>query len=420
MSSPRITSNNTSNIKLEINSFFSKKDFLWSIEKLKNHGIIKVRIGWKNLKQAEYTQNGPYLISGKHINNGKIQWDTCDHISEERYLQSPEIALKNNDIIFSKDGTLGNPVIIKNLEYKSTINATMMLIRLDDEIYPNYFFQILLSKYFYRFLHNYATKSGISHILVGDFEDFEFPLTSMKQQIQITNILEFFDKKSEFIERKYNSLLSYKDSLLKQFFPLDISNNNDLHFDNYDNSLKYVLLKDIGTITTGNTPKGSDDVIFKEDGLLWVTANDLNYNKYIEDTKRKLNPKILNKSKLIKPGSIFVTCIGIIGKVAISTTLSTCNQQINVITPYAGYDSEYIYYALLRYNKILNLHASQSVTLILNKREFSSIKIPVHSIYNQKRIAELLSLIDDKLNLLKKQSELTKKYKKGVFDLLIP
>lgn len=184
---------------------YSDKKSSWRMVKLKDHGDIKVRIGWKNLKQSEYTESGPYLIAGKHIHDGKINWDLCDHISIERYDESPEIALKENDIIFSKDGTLGNPVIIKNLKEKATINATMMLIRLKPDINPDYFFQILQSKYFDKFLNNHATKSGIDHILVNDFTNFKFPIISMEKQKRIATILEVIDKKLEFIEINYRN-----------------------------------------------------------------------------------------------------------------------------------------------------------------------------------------------------------------------
>ena len=103
----------------------------WKIIKIEDNAIIKGRIGWKNLKSEEYTDEGPYLIAGKHIKNGIINWDECDHITIERYDESPEIALKDGDIIFSKDGSLGNPALIRNIGFEATINGTMMLVRLD-------------------------------------------------------------------------------------------------------------------------------------------------------------------------------------------------------------------------------------------------------------------------------------------------
>ncbi|MBO7718566.1 MAG: restriction endonuclease subunit S, partial [Methanosphaera sp.] len=174
-----------------------------------------------------------------------------------------------------------------------------------------------------------------------------------------------------FIEKKYNSLISYKKYLLNTLYPDSRANTSYLNSANNNISWNFKPLKDIGTITTGVTPKGTKNEVFDENGLLWITANDLSNDKYITDTKRRLNASLVKKSKIIKEGSIFVSCIGIIGKIAINKEVCSCNQQINAITPYDEYDSEYIYYTLQRYKNLLNSHASQSVTLLLKKSEFS-------------------------------------------------
>ena len=101
----------------------------WEVCLLGKNSMIKGRLGWKSLKQSEYLDKGPSMIAGRHIVNGVISWDEVDHIPEWRYIESPEIMLKENDVIFSKDGSLGNPAIIKNLKGHATINSTMMLVR---------------------------------------------------------------------------------------------------------------------------------------------------------------------------------------------------------------------------------------------------------------------------------------------------
>lgn len=78
----------------------------WKICHLGDNAQISGRIGWRGLKQDEYTQAGPFLVAGKHIKAGRILWESCDHIQAARYEESPEIALENGDVIFSKDGSL--------------------------------------------------------------------------------------------------------------------------------------------------------------------------------------------------------------------------------------------------------------------------------------------------------------------------
>lgn len=55
----------------------------WDVDKLKNHLIIKGRIGWKGLKKSEYSDNGYIIISGNQIINDDIDWNNCGRISSQ-------------------------------------------------------------------------------------------------------------------------------------------------------------------------------------------------------------------------------------------------------------------------------------------------------------------------------------------------
>ena len=94
----------------------------WRIKQLGENAHIKARIGWRGLGADEYTNEGPLLIAGTHIRGSFIDWASCDHISDFRYEESPEIQLQENDVIFSKDGTLGRIGIVENLPGRATIN----------------------------------------------------------------------------------------------------------------------------------------------------------------------------------------------------------------------------------------------------------------------------------------------------------
>ncbi|MGL4739401.1 MAG: restriction endonuclease subunit S, partial [Sarcina sp.] len=195
----------------------------WKIDKLDENTYIKGRIGWKNLKQEEYTEEGPYLIAGKHINNGIINWEECDHIPDERYEESLEIALQNGDIIFSKDGSLGNPALIESLKEKATINGTMMLIRLDKAKYSSkYFYQVLQSIYFKKLIRNVKSGSSIPHIFQRDMIDFKFPITSLQEQEKIADFFTILDSLIEEQDGKVSDLELYKKGMMQKIFSQEI------------------------------------------------------------------------------------------------------------------------------------------------------------------------------------------------------
>ncbi len=96
----------------------------WTESRLGDDAYIKARIGWRGLSSKEYTNDGPFLIAGNHIQAGKVNWNECDHISMQRYRESWEIALEEQDVILTKDGTIGRAAIVDALPGPATINGT--------------------------------------------------------------------------------------------------------------------------------------------------------------------------------------------------------------------------------------------------------------------------------------------------------
>ncbi len=66
------------------------------------------------------------MIAGQHIRNGRVHWSACDHISEARYEESSEIALRHGDVIISKDGTIGRVARIDSLPERATLNGNVI------------------------------------------------------------------------------------------------------------------------------------------------------------------------------------------------------------------------------------------------------------------------------------------------------
>lgn len=186
--------------------------------KLGNYSTIKGRIGWRGLKQSEYVHDGPYLIAGKHINEGKVNWEQCDMITIERYEESMEIALKEGDVIFSKDGAIGNPALIYDLPNKATLNSTMMLLRPKSGLDSEYLYQILISIYFDRLKYRCLSGSAIPHIFQGDMKNFEFPFPTLIEQQRAGRILKQYDDKIDLIKSKIFCSKALQKSLINQLF----------------------------------------------------------------------------------------------------------------------------------------------------------------------------------------------------------
>ena len=190
----------------------------WENLRLGDCAIIKGRLGWKSLKQEEYTEVGPSMIAGKHIKNGVIDWGEVDHIPQWRYDESPEIMLENGDIIFSKDGSLGNPALVSNLKGEATINSTMMLVRLDKKVSSQFFYQVLTSSVFQKLIYLKVSGSSIPHLFQADMQDFRFFAPCIEEQQAIGSYFSNLDNLINSYQEKISQLETLKKKLLQDMF----------------------------------------------------------------------------------------------------------------------------------------------------------------------------------------------------------
>lgn len=157
-------------------------------------------------------------------------------------------------------------------------------------------------------------------------------------------------------------------------------------------------LCDLGKIVTGNTPKTSDTENYSSLDIPFVKPSDILEDELvsIRNSEFYISEKAREKARIIPPGSILVTCIGIVGKVAINQVECAFNQQINVIIPDAKKcDAKYVAYAIQHLKPKLQNIANAAVVPIINKAQFSQIEIVLPSLDEQHRIAAVLDKVTD-------------------------
>lgn len=196
----------------------------WSTIRIKNISWLKGRIGWDGLKSSEFIDSGPYLITGTDFANGSINWKTCAHISEERYQQDELLHIKENDLLITKDGTIGKLAIVKNCPEKVSLNSGVLIIRNDTIFkYSNrYLYYILQSNQFFLWYElSQSGNSTIKHLYQAQFYNFEFTYPSLEEQISIASYLETRCSKIshliDLLEQNIALLKSFKQSIIYEY-----------------------------------------------------------------------------------------------------------------------------------------------------------------------------------------------------------
>lgn len=134
-----------------------------------------------------------------------------------------------------------------------------------------------------------------------------------------------------------------------------------------------------------------------------MTPSDDLSGKFAPQTLKTITEEGLSEVKnyLLPSKSVCVSCIGSdLGKVVITNEPTVTNQQFNSIIPTEENDTDFVYYLMTIVGKHLNFLSKTSTAVpIINKSTFADFEIEVPSLENQRRIAKILSSLDDKIEV---------------------
>lgn len=190
----------------------------WIEKNLGKSAILKARIGWQGLTTAEYKETGEYfLITGTDFKNGFIDWQNCVFVEKIRYDQDKNIQVKSNDVLVTKDGTIGKVAFINEVPKPATLNSGVFVIRpIADSFHPKFFYYILLSEHFAKFLGQLSAGSTINHLYQKDFVTFDFRIPkTIEEQREISEILFDMDSEIEALEQKLEKQKQIKQGMMQ-------------------------------------------------------------------------------------------------------------------------------------------------------------------------------------------------------------
>jgi len=164
----------------------------WQKKQLGELAELKGRIGWRGLTAKEYTESGPLFLSVHSLNYGDyIDFRDAFHISEERYVESPEIMLQEDDVLICKDGAgIGKVGIVGELPDRATINSSLLLIRSGGSILPKFLYRCLSSPYFQKIVNSRLNGATTTHLYQRDITEFPVVLPPLTEQQRIVGILD--------------------------------------------------------------------------------------------------------------------------------------------------------------------------------------------------------------------------------------
>lgn len=391
--------------RISINNNFKETDIGyipqdWDLYNFGEKSKIKARIGWQGLTTKEYKKSGEYfLITGTDFKNNNIKWDTCHYVDKFRYDQDSNIQVQNNDILITKDGTIGKVAFVENMIKPATLNSGVFVIRPLNSCYePKFLFYVLKSFYFDRFLKQLTAGSTINHLYQKDIVKFNFVSPPKDEQKAIATALSDMDDLILSLEKLISKKKLIKEGAMEELLGSKKTRNNPQYKKNkvgeicrlikgqqfnqsdFDESGKYYVLNG------GSCPSGFSEV--------WNTKEN---TISISEGGESCGFVNFNVKKFWSGGHCY--------------TINNIASNIN---------EKYLYY-ILKYNQnnIMKLRVGSGLPNI-QKSALNEFNIEyIDSIIEQKAIAAILSDMDNEIEKLEMKLDKYKNIKSGMMEELL-
>nr|WP_180044083.1 MULTISPECIES: restriction endonuclease subunit S [unclassified Acinetobacter] len=383
-----------------------------------NFGKVASHISYGLTVRPEYIENGIKLISAREISTGNIDFDNAPKISISDFmLLSDKAKPQKYDLFLSKTGSIGFTSIVETDE-KFAITQNIANIRLNNlsEQDPYFFLQQMRTTSFQLKAISVVNQSTIMDLQLGDIKKLEIGYPSKEEQTKIASFLSSVDEKINQLTQKHELLSQYKQGMMQKLF------SQQIRFKADDGSefgeWKTKKLEDIFSFSRGE-PFSKTDI--SENGeFLCIHYGEL-FTKYKEvitniSSKTSLLAKNLGEIGDILMPSSDVTPDGLAKASCLNVSNVFLGGDINILRPQIPCSSEFFSYLInFEKQKVLLCVTGTTVKHVYNK-DLKKIGYIYPCLEEQTKIANFLSAIDQKIEVVAQQIEQAKTWKKGLLQ----
>ena len=172
----------------------------------------------------------------------------------------------------------------------------------------------------------------------------------------------------------------------------------NLRFPEFQGKWNMCKLGDIAIVVGGGTPDTNTSQYWNGK-IQWFTPSEIGRNKYVDNSVRTISEEGLNKSsaKLLPIGTILLSSRATVGECSINKKECTTNQGFQSLIPKENISNEFVYYLIQTKRKDLIRKSCGSTFLEISANEVRKIVVSIPTIKEQDKIANVLSLLDERI-----------------------
>jgi type I restriction enzyme S subunit len=400
----------------------------WKIQELSD--FVEIETG-KRAKGGGLSEGTVASIGGEHIDGqGNILWSDMKYIPDDFYNLLKQGRVQIGDILLVKDGaTTGKVAIVKYLKYeKVAVNEHVFLIRSKTERLSNEFLYYFLFSVFGQRQIRTRFHGLIGGIIRNDLENVLVPIPSIVEQRGVVGVLGVVDSAIGLVDKVIAKTERLKKGLMQTLLTRGIEHKEykETPIGKITKEWDVKRLEEASKeVTIGVVNPATPYYTSANDGVPYFRSQNVRENR-LEPTNVYVRPEFNERHprSVLKENDILTLQTGFIGVSCIVPKEyegANCHSLLITRTNPKMLNPQFLCQFLNSAvgKKIINRHNSGWGRAHLLLEDFRRISIPLPPLQEQQTIAEILSTIDKRIKLERKEKTRLERIKRGLMDLLL-
>jgi len=409
----------------------------WEVAQLGSENVsIFIKSGSTPLKKVKEYWNGniPFVTQSDMTKVDRYLYETSEKITDLGLKNSNLLLIPEDSVLLSMYGTIGKVVINKTPVAISQNIAAIILNK--KNVNHEYLFYVV-QKYSFQ-LKRRAKIITLKHLDIQIIKNMLLPFPSLQEQQKIAEILSTVDEaiqKTDDIIAKTERL---KKGLMQELFTKGIGHNEfkDTEIGRIPKEWEVKKIREIGELSRGLSYRGQEK--FAEEvtgGYLFLTLNSIKEGGGLkEDGWSWIRTDRLRERHFVREGDIVIanTDIGmqrghILGAPALiyfpswyRKDRAVYSMDLSKLQLKSNLHHKFLFYYLSYVQPIARKYHTGTNVWHLNLDAWSNeLSIPLPPLHEQQKIAEILSTVDKKLEILKQEKVKLERIKQWFMEELL-
>ena len=375
---------------------------------------IKGRIGFRGYTRKDIVpeNQGALSLSPSNINDFVINYDNSTFISWNKYEESPEIKIEENDVIFTKTASVGKCAIIKNLPCPATINPQLVVLK-KIKINPDFLNYILQNSSFQVEVKKLTGIGSVPNISQIALSSIPIPVPPIEVQEEIVKILDRFsdyaaELQAELQARKEQ--YEYYRNLLLTFNPSACGFGTDGEQENsvttwggHSYKIQWVTFNEVFEMRNGYTPSKSNLSFWEGGTIPWFRMEDIRENgRILKNSFQHITNSAIKGKGLFKANSFILATTATIGEHALLLVDSLANQQFTNLLVRDALESKlltrFVYFYLFIVDDFCKNNTNVSGFASVDMEKLKKMPFPIPPLELQEKIVAILDRFETLVN----------------------